>query len=120
MCCHLPRTVDVKSLLPGIAETFYNVIINLHLAVISYVFTHTLRTVGRPAAYIFANIKFLDLDKKFHDFQCLESKLTNSMTFEVFQDQYEPCILMQLLIMVYYAMLAIQCSHRAPCVVVVI
>ena len=29
---------------------------------------------------------------KFHDFPGLESKLSNSMTFQVFQDQYEPCV----------------------------
>ena len=28
---------------------------------------------------------------KFHDFPGLESKLSNSMTFQVFQDRYEPC-----------------------------
>ena len=28
---------------------------------------------------------------KFHDFPGLESKWSNSMTFQVFQDRYEPC-----------------------------
>ena len=61
---NVPRTVDIKSLhgdniisLPGIAETFYNVIINLH-----------------------------------NDFPGMESKLSNSMTFQLFQDLNEPCI----------------------------
>ena len=29
---------------------------------------------------------------KFHNYPGLESKLSNSMTFQVFQDRYEPCI----------------------------
>ncbi len=52
------------------------------------------RTVGSSAAYIFVNIKFHDFPgpgQKFHDFPGLESKLSNSMTFQVFQDRYEPC-----------------------------
>ena len=52
------------------------------------------RTVGSSAAYIFANIKFHDFPgpgQKCHDFPGLESKLSNSMTFQVFQDRYEPC-----------------------------
>ena len=41
-------------------------------------------------------MKFHDFpgpDPKFHDFPGLESKLSNSMTFQVFQDRYEPCII---------------------------
>ena len=52
------------------------------------------RTVGSSAAYKFANMKFHDFPgpgPKFHDFPGLESKLSNSMTFQVFQDRYEPC-----------------------------
>ncbi len=52
--------------------------------------------VGSSAAYKFANMKFHDFPghgPKFHDFPGLESKLSNSMTFQifqVFQDRYEP------------------------------
>ena len=45
-------------------------------------------------AYKFANMKFHDFrgpGPKCHDFPGLESKLSNSMTFQVFQDRYEPC-----------------------------
>ncbi len=54
------------------------------------------RTVGSSAAYKFANMKFHDFPgpgPKFHDFPGLESKLSNSMTFQVFQDRYEPCFI---------------------------
>ena len=33
---------------------------------------------------------------KFHDFPGLESKLSNSMTFQVFQDRYEPCFITEI------------------------
>ena len=52
-----------------------------------------LRTVGISAANNFANIKLCDVPghgSKFHDFPGLESKLSNSMTFHVFQNRYEP------------------------------
>ena len=52
------------------------------------------RTVGSSAAYKLANMKFHDFpgpSPKFHDFPGLESKLSNSMTFQVLQDRYEPC-----------------------------
>ena len=68
------------------------------------------RTVRGSAAYIFANIKFHDFPgpgQKFHDFPGLESKLSNSMTFQVFQDRYEPWKSLE-----NYLKTALQCQQK--------